>query len=680
MVGPEKIGRPAEAPPLIIEPALEGVFTWISPRSGTFVPSQPLALDHRYELSLRSGLTGADGRPSPAILRQRVETPPFSLAYPTRAPNHDDLDSEPVVTLVFNAPIRAADLAPYIEFRDAGGQRRAAELWPGTNEDMPWDFSRRDARANLVSNLVLAAPQQPLPVGQGWRLLLRPGLPAVEKGLRLRARAEIQLGEVRPFVFEKAIAHHFIEGGASIILRFSKLVAPSLSNDWRRWIQLEPLASNITAEPDGRGLCLRGDFHSGTSYQLMARAGLPAAESFTLDKAATTNILMPAIPARLYFPAFSEDQQAVGRRQFPLLAVNVASVRVRAKLLEPEAAIYALRGYDSYFRSWPDVVEAGEPYRHLDYNLIAGRTIFEQELAGARQSDIATNVVLDWDRLLGGRKTGVVFVEAERAGGRSESSPRLGAQALIQLTDLGLAWKSAAGELDAFVFSQSTGRPAAGAAVRLLDDENQVLQESLTDSSGLAHLICPTNAPWLAAALGRDFHALKIKEHEIPLYGFDFPRLWPGEAAPGRPVVVFSDRECYRPNETLHLKALAREWTREGLAVPSELAGTLECIDPRGKSFFSTHVQFSARGACAVDVPLPAGPCGNDYAARFHLDGSDYWHHFQVLEFQPNPFEVSVQTRPEYAAGDKVEIPVSAHYYFRPTAVPGACQMDDGGG
>ena len=110
----------------------------------------------------------------------------------------------------------------------------------------------------------------------------------------------------------------------------------------------------------------------------------------------------------------------------------------------------------------------------MDYNLIAGRTVFDEELAGARQSDIATNVMLDWDRVLGGRKTGVVFVEAERAGERYESSPRLGTQALIQLTDLGLAWKSAAGELDAFVFSQSTGRPAAGAAVRLFDDENQV--------------------------------------------------------------------------------------------------------------------------------------------------------------------------------------------------------------
>jgi len=659
MVGPDKIGHPAEPSPLAIEPALGGVFTWLSPRSGIFLPSKPLVLDHRYELSLRSGLTDAGGRPSEAVLRQRVETPPLSVVYPTSGPNHADMNSEEEVTLVFNAPVRAADLAPYIEFRDEGGQRRAAEIWQGTNEDMPWNYQRLGLPANLASNLVLAAPQQPLAVGKGWRLVLRSGLPALEKGLRLRARAEIQLGDVRPFVFEKAIAHHFIEGGSSIVLRFSKPVAPSLTNDWGRWIQLEPLASNITAEPDGRCLNLQGDFHSGTSYQLVARTGLPAEESFTLDKAAATNILMPAIPARLYFPAFSQDQQAVGRRQFPLLAVNVPSVRLRAKLLEPAAAIYALRGYNGYFRPQPEDGGFGERYQRLDYNLIPGRTIFDQELAGALQWDTASSIMLDWDRMLGGRTTGVIFVEAER----EQSNPRLGTQALIQLTDLGLAWKSAGGDLDAFAFSQSTGQPADGAAVRLLDDENQVLQESLTDAGGLAHLKCPTNAQWLAAALGQDFLALEIKDHEIPLYGFDLPRLWPGEAAPTRPVMVFSDREFYRPNETLHLKALAREWTREGLAVPPGLAGTLECFDARGKSFFSNNVQFSACGACSVDVPLPAGPTGN-YVARFHLAGSDYAHGFQVAEFQPNPFEVSVQAKPEYAAGDRVEIPVSAHYYF----------------
>ena len=141
MAGPDKIGHSAEPSPLVIKPALGGVFTWLSPRSGVFLPSEPLALDHRYELSLRSGLTGTDGHPSSAILRRRVETPPFSVVFPPSGPNHAEMSAEQVVTLVFNAPVRAADLERYIEFRDEAGQRRAAEIWQGTNEDMPWDVS-----------------------------------------------------------------------------------------------------------------------------------------------------------------------------------------------------------------------------------------------------------------------------------------------------------------------------------------------------------------------------------------------------------------------------------------------------------------------------------------------------------------------------------------------------------
>jgi uncharacterized protein YfaS (alpha-2-macroglobulin family) len=680
MAGPDQIGRASNPSPLIIKPALGGVFTWLSSRSGAFVPSEPLTLDTCYELSLRPGLRCVDGRRSTACLRRRVQTPPFAIvaAIPT---NDADVSSEQAVTLLFNAPVRAAELAPFVEFRDAAGVRRAAEIWQATNEDIPWEFWRMDSTSNLLPNLVLAAPQEPLPVGKDWRLVFRPGLPAIEKGLRLRTRAEILLGDVRPFVLQGATAHHFFGSSASIDLTFSKPLSESLTTNWNRWIRLAPFASNITAHISGRCLEFQGDFQSGVGYDVSARAGLPAEECFTLGAAAMTNLIMPGVPPRLYFPAFSDDQQAVGRRQLPLLAVNVRTVRLRAKLLEPDVAIHALRGYESYFRSWDDRPAIDEPFRRVDYNLIAGRTVFDERWPGALQPDAAAPMMLDWDRILRGRKTGVVFVEAERAREQFEHAGHLGAQALIQVTDLGLAWKAAAADLDAFVFSQSTGRPAAGAAVRLFDDENLLLEEAVADSGGLAHLTCPTNAQWLAAALGQDFHVLKLQAHGIPLYNLGVPLYWAGEAATDRPVMIFSDRPVYRPNETLHLKALARDWTGDGLAVPPSLAGTMECLDARGKSFFLTNVHFSTRGACAVDVPLPVGPCG-DYSARFHLDHSEYDHAFQVREFQPDPFEVTVQAKPEYAAGASVEIPVSARYYFgQPLSrarVKWTMEIDDG--
>ena len=233
--------------------------------------------------------------------------------------------------------------------------------------------------ANLASNLVLLPwPRRDshcrlAKAGGGFCL----GLPAVEKGLRLRTRAEIELGDVRPFVFEEATAHHFIEGGASIVLQFSKPVAPSLTNQWNRWIKLEPLASNITAEIGGRSLKLQGDLNSGTRYRLAVRTGLPAEESFTLDKATETNILMPAIPARLYFPAFSANSRRRGGVSCPCWPSTCRRSVSAPNCWGREAAIYALRGYDSYFRRWPDEGDFGEAHRPLDYNLVPGRTVFD---------------------------------------------------------------------------------------------------------------------------------------------------------------------------------------------------------------------------------------------------------------------------------------------------------------
>ena len=149
-----------------------------------------------------------------------------------------------------------------------------------------------------------------------------------------------------------------------------------------------------------------------------------------------------------------------GARQFPLLAVNVPSVRLRANCWSRrgDVCLARLRQLCPLMaRLWRRRRALPAPGIQSDHrsNRLRSRT------GRALQSDIATKVALDWDHLLNGRKTGVVFIEAERANGLFESKPRLGTQALIQLTDFGLVWKSAAGDLDAFVFSQSTGLPAA---------------------------------------------------------------------------------------------------------------------------------------------------------------------------------------------------------------------------
>ena len=65
--------------------------------------------------------------------------------------------------------------------------------------------------------------------------------------------------------------------------------------------------------------------------------------------------------------------------------------------------------------------------------------------------------------------------------------------------------------MDVFVFSHNSGQPVPGATAQLFSDENEPLQEAITDASGLAHLAARTNAEWIAVQLGDDFHAAALR-------------------------------------------------------------------------------------------------------------------------------------------------------------------------
>ena len=328
-----------------------------------------------------------------------------------------------------------------------------------------------------------------------------------------------------------------------------------------------------------------------------------------------------------------------------------------------------MRGYASYFASAEERQETltrDEPYRPLDYNLVPGRTVFDEEFALGAEPDTAKKLDLAWDRLLGGRKTGVVFLDAERVADKPDRAPALGTQALIQLTDLGLVWKQSRTGLDVFVFSHNSGQAVPGATAKLFSDENEPLQEAITDASGLAHLAARTNAEWIAVQLGDDFHAAALRPGQAWLYRLGDSFGGPTGTEAARRVMLFSDRNVYRPGEELHLVALVREWGEQGLSVPTGLTGTLNCVDARDRQFFQTNAAFSPSGACSVTIPLPIGVRG-PYSARLRLGTNDYAYGFRVQDFQPNAFEITLQSKPAFGPDESIAVPVSARYLFGKT-------------
>jgi alpha-2-macroglobulin len=692
MVREGEVGPATTNSPMVITPPLAGTFTWLSTHSGVFVPAGPLVLDRHYELTLRRGLQRADGQPARVSLRRTLTTPSFGVT--ATWPHSADFNapSEPEIKLLFNADVRAEDAQRYLYFRDESWNRVPADVRQGTVEEVgcelggarsqsTWaqEFARArnsnpsgsgsepgDSPTNIVANLLIVTPRSQLPLGKGWRLVIGTGLPSADSRLRLREMVEVPVGDVTPFVVTGVTARNYIGSGARFQFQFSKPLPESLTNGIPDWLEITPCPTNLMAQPGWRSLTLLGDLEGETLYTLKLKPPFKSSEGFALAGTNTFTLWMPRVPPRLYFPALSRDQLAGGSRSFPLLAVNVPQVRVRAKLLDPQSAIHALRGYGSYFAGYDERRQSGnwdEPYRSVDYNLVPGRTVFDDTLALDAAPDTSKKLDLAWDLLLAGRRTGVVFLDAERADGDASRAPALGTQALIQLTDLGLVWKRARTGIDVFVFSHATGQPVPGAFARLFSNENEPLREAVTDDKGLAHLGAHTNADWVAVQLDEDFHAAVLKDDQIWRYHFDVPVEGSDEREVTRRVMLFSDRNVYCPQEEVHLEAMVRDWGKEGLHVPVGLTGRLDCVDARGRQFFQTNVAFSPSGGWSAPIQLPATSRGT-YSARLHLGTNEHPYPFQVQDFQPNAFEVVLQSKPSLAAGESVAVPVSARYLF----------------
>ncbi len=682
------VGTTNSVSPLAVDPPLPGRFVWLSQRSGVFTPAEPLALDTTYVFTLRPGLSSAGGNPLTAQLRGELTTPPFSIAGFSPREFNANAASEPDIRLLFNAEVSAADFQGLPYFRDDSGRRILADVRQGKFGEVDYQLGLSDAQnpwraaferahgTNSLPNtdatdsarvdwptLLVVSPRLPLPVGKNWRLVVPAGGPARERGLRLRKAEEVPIGDITQFKVTQIAAHNLIYAGPSIHLEFSKPVPASLTNGPEGWLELSPLPTNLTIQLGWRSVVLHGDFQSLTNYTLKLLPGFRAEEPFELSGSNTFDLQMPSVAPRLYFPAFSRDQLARGNRTFPLLAINVPDARVRAKLLDPATAIHALRGYSDYFIRWDERRQNEAPdenYRPLSYNLIPGRTVFDVTIQTAPEPDKASRTELKWDELLHGRKTGVVFLDATR----TNEGPRLGTQALIQLTDLGLVWKKSAAGTEVFAFTHGGAQPIAGATARLYSDENEPLAEALTDQNGIANLPANTNGDWVALQQGEDFHALPLDENRVRMWSYHLPTADADDTANNRRVLMFSDRRLYRPGEEVHLYALVRDWGDEGLDIREGLTGTLRCYDPHGRVIFKTNASFSSTGSWSQSIPLPISSRGEFNASLSFGTNDCYRHEFLVQDFQPSAFEVSAHAPESFAPAERVVVPVSARYFF----------------
>jgi uncharacterized protein YfaS (alpha-2-macroglobulin family) len=698
MVAADQIGKPVEPPPLVLTPTVAGTFQWVSTRSGMFKPSEPYPLGTTVQITLRDDLKTLKGTELPADWKAVVSAPLFALQAwnPTEYSTKENASALPCFALLFNADMSAETAAASMWFvRDGstdkvpanvevpGGKRRSLSYFSnwligGGRSTLTWAerFRGEEGPAGERDNQLFVSPAKPLTPGENWRFIVDAGLPAKDGDLRLLAKTELIVGTVKPFEVAEVEASNVLNQGRHLRVTFNKTLAEDVKPETvARWISVKPEPPNFKPEITGSQVELAGDFELGKKYRVAIEPGLAAREPFVLAQGVIREVTFEPVPPRLYFEAFQTHQQSAQTRQFHLLAVNVPRIRVSAKLFTGNSVPVGLRGYeDGYFREKDADGNETDGYTKVNVDKLPGRVVWQKDIGGTDTIDEETEIALDWNEILGPNRTGVVMLTAEQAPEKGKREKRPGAQAVVQLTDLGAVWKRSPTEIFAHVFSMENGTAVAGAKLRLLDEKDKPLGEAIADKNGLARFAAPKIRPaWLEIRTATDIHAVAFTNGS---YGIDLARVdvqydEEEEASSSNAIkaFLFTERGVYKPGELVHLKGIVRDWSTGRSRIVPGAKARLVCEDAREREFFTKEITISATGSFAEDINLPKGTLGTFTAqVKFGKAGDDESaaaiHEFEVQEYKPNAFEIAIAPPPTEPGPAKLALPITAKYYM----------------
>lgn len=712
MVAAEQVGVVVKDSPLAFAPALPGQFTWLSTRSGVFAPTAAPPLGKAYRVTLRTGLTDAAGTKFSADFAQVLKTPPFqvSAGMPPGDPE-GVIAPRPAEQVAFNLKVKIEGAEKFFTFVADDGRKIAANVRHALRKDFfsipddaedwheRWEKAHQPASAEKPENedgdddkdaelpqpnRLIVSPVEPLSPGPLWRLEMRPGIESSVGKLTITEPRVAVLGRVAPFTLDKLLPESYVNSGRSLVLDFSEDLAPDVSEKTAgKFFRITPAVAKLSFERNYQSLTIRGEFQRDVDYRLEIDPALLGDSLQTLSGERTRAFRFAPVRPRLYLPTITADQLRGGARKFPVHGVNLQSVRVTAQLVAPEHAAQAVEAFAKYAKEGPEDEDApNEFYQPISPGLIKATPLAERtvELPGAAL-DARQETLIDWSEILGGQKAGVIFLTVEgqplpaAEGGRK----RPGAQALIQLTDLGVLWKRADGRLHTTVFSMATGQTIEGASVALLKkDFTAVLASATTDATGAVSLPLKAEIGWLTVRHGEDVHALRMGPlaDELPMsrFGVYSSGRWSPEDTEAEMIpiggLLFTDRPLYRPGETVRVKGLARRMTNRGVKLDSAKDGFLTVTYPRDAGTQELKIRVDARGAFDASFDLPATLVG-DFRLRAWVVGTKAGEasggihaSFKVQEFQPNAFETRLVAPERFLPEQKIAAELSASYFF----------------
>jgi uncharacterized protein YfaS (alpha-2-macroglobulin family) len=428
-----------------------------------------------------------------------------------------------------------------------------------------------------------------------------------------------------------------------------------------------------SVEAEDQQICVDGLLHGGR-YAIRLRAGLPSVDGETLLKDVVLDVY---VPDRSPFVGFANDAYVMPAGLgggLPITSVNADVAQVMIYRVGDRSIATAVR--DGIFQGSLTEYDAEDIADRVGEQVWTG----EVDLARGEPNELTTTAI-PVAETIGQMEAGAYVITAKIKDEYSEYWDSVATQWFI-VTDIGLTTISGDDGVHAFVRGLDDAKAIAGATVRLVARNNEILGEATTDADGRAVF-----APGLARGEGGRAPQLLVAETADGDYAFlDLSRPAfdltdrgvEGRPSPG-PLDVFAttERGVYRPGETVYLTALLRD---ERAAAVTGLPLTLEVERPDGVVASKQVLNDQGAGGYFAALPLVAEAMRGSWTARLYADPEAEAlssTSFLVEDFEPErlAFEVTAPDGP-MATGEVTAVDVAAKYLYGATAPNLAVEAD----
>ncbi len=496
---------------------------WKAQNIAQFIPSQAQAIGTTYTFSIPENLIHLDHSAVPAGKFATLASEPLRILAANQ-PNRWSADYSPSTSewlIVFNDAVEPTAAASFVSFSSKSGQRVAARLEQATvaragyhaanhktwASRFPNTPAVETTPASAISNILIATPRSPLPVGEDWVITLLKGLPNGSNAASTREDSTYEIGRVEPFRVTAIKSLQTVDEPRGIVIGFNHLLTDSLPVDFlAKCLEISPRPENLSAKTADRKIHLSGNLDDMDKYSVAFKPPFTSHARLDLEAPLQRDVEFGHFIPVLEFPSQDQGQLANGSRKYRMLTLNLASAHLRIKRLSGVDLMRALQGYRHFTGNNPNH-EAIHPTSAIPYSLIVGAPMADLEIPLANPIDTSKIVTLDWDEILPkDQRYGTFFVDA--AGKNHPDYDGAGmpptTQSIVQLIDVGLAWKITNKQVFVYAFSCDTGAPLPGVKVEIFGEDATALQAATTDAAGVVTVPRLDAARHLHASLGAD--------------------------------------------------------------------------------------------------------------------------------------------------------------------------------